>query len=285
LKIAIASGKGGTGKTTLATNLASFLSESRETVLVDLDVEEPNSGLFIKGELFFQADKFKMVPQWEKENCILCGNCQKVCNFNAIIKLPDQIMVFSKLCHSCYACSELCPTKSLPMQPEKIGALKHYKTNNLNFVESKLDVGQEQAVPLISQTKKYADEQFQKKAIKIFDSPPGTSCPVIEATKDADFVILVTEPTPFGLYDLELAVETMRELGNDIGVVINRYGIGNDDVLKYCKSQNIPVLAKFPNDRKIAELYSRGKLIYKRIPEFANILKKMMEKIFNKMEG
>ena len=284
MKIAIASGKGGTGKTTLATNLASFLSESRETVLVDLDVEEPNSGLFIKGELFFQADKFKMVPQWEKKNCILCGNCQKVCNFNAIIKLPDQIMVFSKLCHSCYACSELCPTKSLPMQPEKIGVLKHYKMDNLNFVESKLDVGQEQAVPLISQTKKYVDEQFQKKVIKIFDSPPGTSCPVIEATKDADFVILVTEPTPFGLYDLKLAVETMRELGNNIGVVINRYGIGNDDVLKYCENQNIPVLAKFPNDRKIAELYSRGKLIYKQIPEFANILKKMMEKIFIKME-
>ena len=285
MKIAIASGKGGTGKTTLATNLASFLSESRETVLVDLDVEEPNSGLFIKGELFFQTDKFKMVPQWEKENCILCGNCQKVCNFNAIIKLPDQIMVFSKLCHSCYACSELCPTKSLPMQPEKIGRLKHLKINNLNFVESKLDVGQEQAVPLIFQTKKYVDEQFQKNVIKIFDSPPGTSCPVIEATKDADFVILVTEPTPFGLYDLELAVETMRELGNKIGVVINRYGIGNDDVLKYCENQNIPVLAKFPNDRKIAELYSRGKLIYKQIPEFANILKKMMEKISNKMEG
>ncbi len=285
MKIAIASGKGGTGKTTLATNLASFIAEEYKVVLVDLDVEEPNSGLFIKGKLFFQTDKFKMVPHWEKENCILCGNCQKVCNFNAIIKLPDQIMVFSKLCHSCYACSELCPTKSLPMQPEKIGALKHYKTGNLNFVESKLDVGQEQAVPLISQTKKYVDEQFKKKVIKIFDSPPGTSCPVIEATKDADFVILVTEPTPFGLYDLKLAVETMRELGNKIGVVINRYGIGNDDVLKYCENQNIPVLAKFPNDRKIAELYSRGKLIYKQIPEFASILKKMMEKIFNKIEG
>jgi len=285
LKIAIASGKGGTGKTTLATNLASFIAEEYKVVLVDLDVEEPNSGLFIKGKLFFQTDKFKMVPHWEKENCILCGNCQKVCNFNAIIKLPDQIMVFSKLCHSCYACSELCPTKSLPMQPEKIGALKHYKTGNLNFVESKLDVGQEQAVPLISQTKKYVDEQFKKKVIKIFDSPPGTSCPVIEATKDADFVILVTEPTPFGLYDLKLAVETMRELGNKIGVVINRYGIGNDDVLKYCENQNIPILAKFPNDRKIAELYSSGKLVYKQIPEFANILKKMTEKIFNQMEG
>lgn len=281
MKIAIASGKGGTGKTTLATNLASFIAEEDKVVLVDLDVEEPNSGLFIKGELFFQTDKFKMVPHWEKENCILCGNCQKVCNFNAIIKLPDQVMVFSKLCHSCYACSELCPTKSLPMQPEKIGALKHVKINNLNFVESKLDVGQEQAVPLISQTKKYVDEQFQKKVIKIFDSPPGTSCPVIEATKDADFVILVTEPTPFGLYDLELAVETMRKLGNKIGVVINRYGIGNDDVIDYCLKEKIDILARINNDRRIAELYSRGKLIYKQIPEFANILKKMMEKIFN----
>ncbi|NQV18215.1 MAG: P-loop NTPase [Armatimonadetes bacterium] len=280
MKIAIASGKGGTGKTTLATNLASFLSESRETVLVDLDVEEPNSGLFIKGELFFQTDKFKMVPKWEKENCILCGNCQKVCNFNAIIKLPDHVMVFSKLCHSCYACSELCSTKSLPMQPEKIGALKHYKTNSLNFVESKLDVGQEQAVPLISQTKKYVDEQFQKKVIKIFDSPPGTSCPVIEATKNADFVILVTEPTPFGLYDLKLAVETMRELGNKTGVVINRYGIGNDDVIDYCRKEKIDILARISNDRKIAELYSQGKLIYKDNSEFRFQLEKISDYLF-----
>lgn len=280
MKIAIASGKGGTGKTTVATNLASFIAEEDKVVLVDLDVEEPNSGLFISGSLILQEDKFKMVPRWIKDTCELCGNCQKNCNFSAVIKIPDQVMVFPQLCHSCYACSELCPTKSLPMQPEKIGTLKHFKINNLNFIESRLDIGQEQAVPLISQTKDYIEKKFPNKILKIFDSPPGTSCPVIEATKDADFVILVTEPTPFGLYDLKLAVETMRKLKKKFGVVINRYGIGNDDVLKYCENQNIRILAKFPNDRKIAELYSEGKLIFQEISEFKTQLNKIFDYLF-----
>ena len=284
MKIAIASGKGGTGKTTLATNLASFIAEEDKVVLIDLDVEEPNSGLFIRGNLILQADKFKMVPCWIKDTCELCGNCQKNCNFNAIIKIPDQVMVFSQLCHSCYACSELCPTKSLPMHPEKIGTLKHFNINNLNFIESRLDVGQEQAVPLISQTKDYVEDKFPNKFVKIYDSPPGTSCPVIEATKDAEYVILVTEPTPFGLYDLKLAVDTMKKLGKEFGVVINRYGIGNNDVIDYCRKEKIDILARINNERRIAELYSRGKLLYKQIPDFTNILKKMMEKIFNKME-
>ena len=284
MKIAIASGKGGTGKTTVATNLASFIAEEDKVVLVDLDVEEPNSGLFIRGNLILQEDKFKMVPHWIKDTCELCGSCQKNCNFSAVIKIPDQVMVFSQLCHSCYACSELCPTKSLPMRPEKTGTLKHFKINNLNFIESRLDIGQEQAVPLISQTKDYVEEKFPNNVVKIYDSPPGTSCPVIEATKDADFVILVTEPTPFGLYDLKLAVDTMRKLGKEFGVVINRYGIGNDDVFNYCHKEQIDIIGRINNERRIAELYSRGKLLYKQIPEFANILKKMMEKIFNKME-
>jgi len=153
------------------------------------------------------------------------------------------------------------------MVPQKMGELKHFSNKNLSFIESRLEIGQEQAVPLISQTNKYIDEHFSEQVIKLFDSPPGTSCPVIEATKDAEFVILVTEPTPFGLHDLTLAVETMRELKQPFGVVINRYGIGNDDVLNYCASENIPLLAKIPNDRRIAELYSRGELLYNKIPE------------------
>ena len=284
MKIAIASGKGGTGKTTLSTNLASFLAEEHEVILTDLDVEEPNSGLFIKAELVREEDKFKMVPEWSADECILCGNCQKVCNFHAVIQLGEMIMVFPELCHGCYACSELCPTSSLPMIPKKMGVLKHFKTGNLNFVESRLDIGEEQAVPLIKQTHKYIDQQFDDHLIRIFDSPPGTSCPVMEATKDADYVILVTEPTPFGLHDLKLAVETMKELKKEIGVVINRYGIGNDDVLAYCKEEQIKVLAKIPNDRRIAELYSQGKLIYKEIPEVRVELEKMKDLIMGKMK-
>lgn len=277
MKIAIASGKGGTGKTTLSTNLAAWLAEKQEVVLVDLDVEEPNSGLFIKAELVHQEDKYKMIPEWKQDDCILCGNCQDVCNFHAVLKLGEQIMVFPELCHSCYACSELCPTNSLPMVPQKMGELKHFKNGSLSFIESRLEIGQEQAPPLIGQTHLYVDEKFSSNVIKLFDSPPGTSCPVIEATKDADFVILVTEPTPFGLHDLTLAVETMRELKKAFGVVVNRHGIGNDDVLAYCQTENIPLLAKIPNDRKIAELYSRGELLYKKIPE----VQKQLESIWN----
>ena len=268
MKIAIASGKGGTGKTTLSVNLASFLAETHKVVLCDLDVEEPNSGLFIKGKLIHQENKFKMIPEWKKDECTLCGNCQKVCNFHAVIQLGDQIMVFPELCHSCYACTELCPVDTLPMIPQKMGELKQFKKKELFFVESRLDIGQEQAVPLIAQTLEFIDKNFGDDFIKLFDSPPGTSCPVIEVTKDADFVILVTEPTPFGLHDLKLAVDTMRELKKDFGVIVNRYGIGNNDVLTYCRKENISVLSKFPNNRRIAELYSRGSLIYQKIPEF-----------------
>ena len=262
MKIAIASGKGGTGKTTLSTNLASYLSEKDRVLLVDLDVEEPNSGLFIKGNLVYEEDKYKMIPEWDKDKCQLSGNCQEVCNFHAVLKLGEQIMVFPELCHSCYACSELCPSGALPMIPEKRGVLREYKNNNLTFIESRLDIGQEQAAPLIAQTKKYIEKHLNDFVIQIYDSPPGTSCPVIEAVKDVDYVILVTEPTPFGLHDLKLAVETIRKLEKPFGVVINRFGIGNDDVITYCRDENIEVIAKIPNDRKIAEAYSRGSLIY-----------------------
>lgn len=267
MKIAIASGKGGTGKTTVSTNLASLLAKKNAVVLADLDVEEPNSGLFISGKLVHQEDKFKMIPQWEKKECILCGNCQKVCNFNAVMKLGKMIMVFPELCHGCYACSELCPTKSLPMIPKKMGDLKHFKSGNLDFVESKLIIGEEQAVPLIKQTLDYVDENFPGKTTKIFDAPPGTSCPVIEATKYADLILLVTEPTPFGLHDLKLAVETMKELKKDMGVIINRFGIGDANVEKYCEENSIPIIAKIPNMRKIAEIYSDGNLLYPEISE------------------
>ena len=288
MKIAIASGKGGTGKTTLSTNLAGYFAEKGEVVLADLDVEEPNSGLFIKGEFIHKEDKYKMIPEWEQEKCTLCGLCQEVCNFHAVIQLVDIIMIFPELCHGCYACSELCPTDALPMVPKKMGELNHFRKDNLTFVESRLDIGQEQAVPLISQTNEYIDKHFHKEALKLYDSPPGTSCPVIEAVKNADFVILVTEPTPFGLHDLKLAVDTLKELKKKFGVVVNRYGIGNDDVVNYCIEENIDLIAKIPNSRRIAELFSRGELIYQKIPEVKHQFEEIEKYIFainNKSSG
>ncbi|MDD2229330.1 MAG: ATP-binding protein [Candidatus Cloacimonetes bacterium] len=284
MKITIASGKGGTGKTTLSTNLAMYMAENYSVVLCDLDVEEPNSGLFIQGKQIHQQTMYKMIPQWNKAVCTLCGKCQEVCNFHAVLKLGDRVMVFPELCHSCYACSELCPVDALPMQPEKMGELKHSTAAKLNFVEAKLDIGQEQAVPLIAQTLVYVDSKFDASYLKLYDAPPGTSCPVIEATKGADLILLVTEPTPFGLHDLILAIETMREIKKDFVVIVNRFGIGNDDVLKYCAQESIMVLAKLPNDRKIAELYSRGELVYPQVHEFAAQMQIIADFIISKQE-
>ncbi len=275
MKIAIASGKGGTGKTTLSTNLATYLSKNQRVILADLDVEEPNSGLFVSGELIDEQIKYNMVPVWQPLKCTLCGECQDNCVFNAVVKIGDQIIVYPQLCHSCYACSELCPEQALPMVGNRMGVTKHFANGNLHFIESKLDIGQEMAVPIISQTIKYIDETFDKKIIRIFDSPPGTSCPVIEVAQNSDFVILVTEPTPFGLNDLILAVETMQELQKKFGVVINRYGIGDNNVEKFCSENNIDIIAKIPNKREIAELYSKGEMLFDKIPEVETELQKI----------
>jgi len=276
MKIAIASGKGGTGKTTLSTNLAAYLAENQGVVLVDLDVEEPNSNLFIQGDLILEEDKFYDIPEWQPEKCTLCDVCHQVCNYNAIIRLDKKIMIFPQLCHSCFACSELCPEAALPMIPHKMGKLQLSQNGLLAMIESRLDIGQEQAVPLIKQTHQFVEEHFSQDTIQIFDSPPGTSCPVMEAVKPVDFVILVTEPTPFGLHDLSLAVDTMRALKKDFGVVINRYGIGNNDVIDYCAKEKISILAKIPNSRQIAEQYSKGELLYKNIPEVQHVLDNLM---------
>ncbi len=285
MKIAIASGKGGTGKTTLSTNLSVFLSETEKVVLVDLDVEEPNSGLFIQGKLLSEHIQYKEIPEWVQEACTLCGECQDVCNFNAVIQLGDSIMVFPELCHSCHACSGLCPVGALPMKPKEIGLIRKYKYNNLDFVESRLNIGEEQSTQLIANTNHFTDENYNNDYIKLFDSPPGTSCPVIEATKGVDYVVLITEPTPFGLHDLKLAVDTMRDLNKKFGVVINRYGIGNDDVIGYCEEENISILARIPNRRDIAELYSRGELLYDKVPEFGSEIISLWNNIRKEVEA
>jgi len=276
MTITIASGKGGTGKTTVSSNLSFYLaSKGKKVVLADLDVEEPNSSLFIKGKKINKEIAYTMKPVWQEENCKLCGKCAEVCNFNAILALPKGILTFPELCHSCYACSELCPTDSLPMKPHRIGEITEYKSE-FPFVEGRLDLGQEMAVPLISQTIEYVNKKYPL-ALKLWDAPPGTSCPVIEASKNSDFVILITESTPFGLNDLTLAVETMRVLDKKFGVIINRYGIGDNKVEEYCIKENIPIITKIKNDKEVAKLYSKGELIYPEIKHFENSIKEIAQ--------
>jgi len=271
-KITIASGKGGTGKTTISSNLLAYLSsKGKKVVLADLDVEEPNSAIFFKTTIHTKQDFHKMVPQWIESDCTFCSNCAEVCNFNAIIDLPNQIKVYPELCHSCYACSELCPTNSLPMGEVKIGEITQFTADDFSFVEGRLDLGQEMAVPLIAGTIKYVDDNF-KNHIKLLDAPPGTSCSVIEASRFSDFVVLITESTPFGLNDLTLAVETMRILKQDFGVIINRYGIGDNGVEEYCKSECIPIITKIKNDKELAKLYAKGELIYPHLQHFKDSL-------------
>ncbi len=289
MNIAIASGKGGTGKTTLAVNLAWFIRSHHkkpvdDIVLVDLDVEEPNSGLFLSGELIHEETKFKKIPSWIEDKCSFCGKCHSVCQFNAIIQLPELILIYPDFCHSCHACSGLCPEQALQMIDHKIGTLKHYKIlddsssgSSFSIVESILEIGEPLPVPLIRKTKEYVEDNFSESSLKIFDCPPGNSCSVIEAVKDVDFTILVTEPTPFGLHDLELAVETMRQLDIKFGVVVNQYGIGNDDVIQYCNDEKINILAKIPHDRNIAERYAIGDILF----PTNNGISKEMENIYS----
>lgn len=264
-KIAIASGKGGTGKTFLAVNLSSYLSKEKSVLLVDLDVEEPNSALFIKANMSSTSEANKMIPEWEKAQCILCGICAENCNFHSVIRLGPNIVVFEQLCHSCYACSELCPTNALPMKKKRIGEIRLMKDVGLTFVDGTLDVGEEQAVPLIRRTQQFALENSNDAAIEIIDCPPGNSCSLVAAVKDSDFVILITEPTPFGLNDLKIAVETMQNLNKSFGVVINRDGIGDAAVETYCFESEITILGKIRFDRRIAEIYARGELVFDKI--------------------
>jgi MinD superfamily P-loop ATPase len=283
MKIAIASGKGGTGKTTLSVNLASFLSEKYQHVfLADMDVEEPNCAVFIKGNEILKQKQYKDIPQWIKDKCTFYKTCQEVCNFNAIAVLPGQVLIFPELCHACHACVGLCPENALKMHPHEIGACNHYKMDNLQFIEGKLKIGEQQAPPLIAKVKNYIETIAPDDSILIFDSPPGTSCPMIEVVKDADFVILVTEPTPFGLHDLKLSIDTLKKLGKTFGVVINRVDDQNNIISDHCKQEGIEVIEHIPDSRKIAENYATGALLYKNMPEIAHILENIKNNIFEK---
>jgi len=267
IKIAIASGKGGTGKTLVATHLADALSQTGSCILADLDVEEPNAHLFFP-LLVPEAETplYKPIPDWQADRCTHCGLCAEVCAYHAVVMLGELAMVLDELCHSCFACSELCPTQALPMKEHEMGTLTIAKNTDLQLFTGKLRLGEEQAVPVIKQTISQVEKQAEKADFVIYDSPPGTSCPVVAAVNRADLVILVTEPTPFGLNDFKLAVETMTQLKKPIAVVINRDGIGNDDVAMYCQENQLPVIARIQYHEEIAQNYAKG-VLSSTIPE------------------
>jgi MinD superfamily P-loop ATPase len=280
--ISVASGKGGTGKTLVATSLALSLKDRCGVQLLDCDVEEPNDHIFIKPVI----DKSELVcipvPNIDKTKCSHCGRCADVCVYHANAVTDKIVLTFSELCHGCGACSYLCPEKAIAEEYRKIGVVESGQADGIAFAQGRLTVGETMAPPVIRKVKAQANTD----GVVIIDAPPGTSCPVVETIKHSKFCILVTEPTPFGLNDLKLAIATVKELGVDCGVVINRVGSGDSGVEDYCKEENIPVLMTIPLDMEIARLYSRGITLAEGKPlwrdAFIGLYKKIMEIIIER---
>ncbi|MBN1442071.1 MAG: ATP-binding protein [Planctomycetes bacterium] len=271
--LAVASGKGGTGKTTVAVNLARTLGSGVR--LLDCDVEEPNNHLFLQGERVAEEAVTLPVPEVDASLCDGCGECGRFCEYNAIVSFGAAPLVFPELCHGCGGCTMVCPRKAIREVGRRIGVVETIQADSITLIQGRLDVGVAMAPPLIRAVK----ARLTRGTRAILDAPPGTSCPVVTTLRGSDFVLLVTEPTPFGLHDLELAVLMVRELGMPFGVVINRVGIGDDRVHRFCAREEIPVLQEIPDDRRIAEAYSRGNLIVDALPQYRGLFEDLIERI------
>ncbi len=276
MQIAIASGKGGTGKTTIAVALAQIWDGPVQ--LLDCDVEEPNAAIFLSLENSIEQTVSVPVPVVDSLRCTGCGQCAKICQFNALAVAGKTVLVFAELCHSCGGCVRVCPEKAITEPPRSVGSIVQGQCGNIRFMEGRLNIGHAMAPPVIRAAKKVVDPALPV----LIDCPPGTSCPMITAVKGSDFVILVTEPTPFGLHDLTLAVETVRLLDLPFGVLINRSDAGDNRVVEYCEKENIRLLLQIPESRKIAEAYSRGESILSAAPELRPVFQEMIQVIQKK---
>ena len=269
MRIAVASGKGGTGKTTVAVALS--LAVSEPVLYADCDVEEPNGSIFLRPENERTDEVLVEIPEIDEAVCTSCAACARFCQFNALVSFGTPPLVFPELCHSCGGCKIVCPSGAISWKNVSIGEIAIGKSDGgrISVVQGKLNVGSSLAPPVIRQVKSHIPEE----SLCVIDCPPGTACPVIESLNGADYVLLVTEPTPFGLHDLKLAVATARELALPFSVVINRCDEGNDGVEKYCTREKIHVIARIPHKRSMAEAYSRGGNLFDAIPEMHELFR------------
>jgi MinD superfamily P-loop ATPase len=274
--LSIASGKGGTGKTTIATNLALSIEKCQ---FVDCDVEEPNANIFLKTKINNSENVMVSFPEIDQTKCDYCGKCSEFCAYNALAVVPSDVLVFPELCHSCGGCELVCPKDAVNWNKRIVGKVEHGQAKGIDFYQGLLNVGEIQAIPIIKSLKSKIDVDKNV----IIDAPPGTSCPVIESINGSDYCILVTEPTPFGFHDLKLAIEVVRHLKIPFGVVINRDGIGNRKIESYCQNANIPVLLKIPERKEIAYLYSKGVALVDEVYEwremFGMVLNRVQEEV------
>ncbi len=279
MKIAIASGKGGTGKTTVAVNLALSL---RNVQVLDVDVEEPNANVFLHAPIQQNKEVMVSIPKIDTKTCTFCGSCADFCIYNALAVVNKQVLLFPELCHACKGCELVCPVDAVGWKKRAVGVIHQGTTSDgIEVIEGELNIGETMAVPVIKAVKK----ELNNEKTVIIDAPPGTSCPVIEAVQDVDYLILVTEPTPFGLHDLKLTVDVARRLNLAFGVIINRDGIGDNTVDLYCHHEGIPILMRIPHDTDIAYWYSNGEPFVSHRPSMKKQFKEILNQIQQKEES